>query len=96
MSNDPRGVMLEQRFKITEFRDGKWTCDDRAEVAKKIALHYGYNAVYGISKTSDPKIFHRFIIFSDKEGREYKIMRSRSSPHPTRLSFNPKLRDAFD
>ena len=98
MSNHPQGMMLEERFNITEFRDGKWTCDDRAEIAKRIALRYGYDATYGIDKTSDPKIFHRFIILSDGEGHTYEILRSRLTPHiPTTGSLlNPKLPDAFD
>ncbi len=82
MTNDPRGALLEKRFHITEYRDGKWTCDDRAEVAKRVAIAYGYGAVYGIDKTSDPNVFHRYVILSDKEGHQHTIMRSRVDPPP--------------
>ena len=80
MYNVSNGTFLESRFHITEFKDGKWTCDDRAEVAKRIAGSYGYEASYEIDKTSDPKIFHRYIIVLDKEGRKHSILRSRLRP----------------
>lgn len=80
MYNVPHGYSLEQRFNITEFRDGKWTCDDRAEVAMRIASQYGYQAAYEIDKTSDPKIFHRYIIVQDEDGNKSTILRLRMRP----------------
>lgn len=80
MYNVPNGHMLESRYNITEFRDGKWTCDDRAEVAKRIAKKFGYDAIYGIDKTSDPKIFHRFIVVTNEEGDQYQVLRSKFHP----------------
>jgi hypothetical protein len=80
MYNIHNGSSLEYRFRITEFRDGKWTCDDRAELAKRIAGAYGYEASYGIDKTSNPKLFHRYIVVLDKDGNKHYILRSRLRP----------------
>lgn len=83
MYNVSRGAFLERRYKITEFRDGKWSCDDRAEVAMRIANQYGYQTAYGIDKTSDPNITHRYIIVTDHEGKKSEILRSKFRPSET-------------
>ena len=63
-----------------QFRDSKWSCDDRAEIAMRIANQYGYKTAYGIDKTSDPNINHRYIIVTDDEGNKSEILRSKFRP----------------
>lgn len=80
MYNVVNGEMLEVRYRITEFRDGHWTCDDRAEFAKRIADQFGYETTYRISKTANPKVFHRYIVVTDDDGTEHEILQSRFLP----------------
>lgn len=80
MNNVSDGFTIEQRFQISEFLDGKWTCDDRAEVAKRLAEQYGYQTSYGIDLTRNPNILHRYVNLQDEEGNKSQILRWRWRP----------------
>ena len=80
MNNKFEGESLEWRYQIRQFLDGKWTCDDRAEVAMRIANQFGYQSKYRISKTANPKVLHRYVVVTDDQGNHHEILRSRNSP----------------
>ncbi|MEK7514540.1 MAG: hypothetical protein AAB587_01845 [Patescibacteria group bacterium] len=65
--NDNHGGWLEKHYNIA-YPDGKWNCQDRAEVAAKLARKYGYRALYGY----EPK--HRYVILI-KDGKRDEILR---------------------
>ena len=67
--NTNHGAWLEKHYGIA-YPDGRWNCQDRAEVAAKLARKYGYRALYGY----EPR--HRYVILI-KDGKRSEILRKR-------------------
>jgi len=62
-----RGAWFEKHYGISH-PDGVWNCQDRAEVAVKLARKHGYRALYA----HEPK--HTYVILI-KDGKRSEILR---------------------
>ncbi len=73
------GALLEDLYR-TRDKDGVWNCQDRAELAVKLARGQGYHAIwedqYGWTMPQrDGKIIgHRYVKIYDGSGKEHKIL----------------------
>ena len=55
------GSDLELRHKVMKYKDGKWDCNDRAEVAKRMLEADGCKAEEFITHRKGEKLNHRYI-----------------------------------
>ena len=55
------GAELELRHKVMKYKDGKWDCNDRAEVTKRMLEANGCKAEDTITHRKGEKLNHRYI-----------------------------------
>lgn len=67
------GADLEEEYNIKWHKDGKWNCQDRAEVARQIATENGYKSIYQRNKV------HMWLCIYDDQGEKHEILNGESN-----------------
>lgn len=72
----PKASDYKRRFGLVGFGDKDiFDCDDRAEIARRIAEQNGYQAVTKIQRSRFPgRVAHRYLVISDGK-MEYPILK---------------------
>lgn len=50
-------------------------CDDRAEIARRVATKHGYQSQTRVQHSTKGKVAHRYLVVRDSDGNEHDVLK---------------------